>query len=378
MLKKENTTLIFLMSYGTSLETWQKIGIFTREIKVIKELAKLYGRVLIISYDDKECREYLKHFDGNISILCKPRPLPNLTYSILAPLIHRRRIRGKRMICRTVQLWGFWTGLIMKIIYGCRLILRQGFTSSKFAIRSRDLKYYILATIFELIAYHMSDRIIVTTKQDKEYIIKRYHVKPCKIYVIPNWVDTSLFKPKRKVEKEEGRIIFVGRLERQKNIFALINAIKTIPQAKLYLVGDGSLKEEIIKKIREENIGNVFLLGPIPHNKLPEELNKSEIFILPSLYEGHPKTLIEAMACGLPVIGTKVEGIRENIKNGENGLLCDINYESIREKIRTLLENKEMGKKLGVNARKHILKEYSLEKVLEREILIHLSLIKGK
>ena len=66
MLKKENTTLIFLMSYGTSLETWQKIGIFTREIKVIKELAKLYGRVLIISYDDRECKEYLKHFDENI------------------------------------------------------------------------------------------------------------------------------------------------------------------------------------------------------------------------------------------------------------------------------------------------------------------------
>jgi glycosyltransferase involved in cell wall biosynthesis len=70
---------------------------------------------------------------------------------------------------------------------------------------------------------------------------------------------------------------------------------------------------------------------------LPDELNVSEIFILPSLYEGNPKALIEAMACGKPVIGTKVTGIKELILHGETGLLCDPDIDSIRETIKNLL-----------------------------------------
>jgi len=377
--KTRNTTLVFLMSYGTSLEIWHKIGIFTREITVINQLSKLYDRVLIISYDEEDkCRKYLKHFSKNISILCKPKSLSKLAYSILAPIIYRGKIKGDTIICRTVQLWGFWTGLLLKAIKKCKLILRQGFIASKFAIQSRRVKYYILATIFELIAYHLSDRIIVATESDKEYIRNKYHVKPQKIYVIPNWVDTELFKPDKEVKKEKGRIIFIGRLEKQKNIISLINAVKTIPNAKLYIIGNGTLRGKIEEKIRKEKIENVFLLGPIPHHQLPKELNKSEIFILPSFYEGHPKTLIEAMACGLPIIGTNVEGIRENIQNGKTGLLCNINHKSIKEKIKILLENRELAKKLSINARKYVTEKYSLKKVLEKEMLIHMALIEGR
>jgi glycosyltransferase involved in cell wall biosynthesis len=100
-------------------------------------------------------------------------------------------------------------------------------------------------------------------------------------------------------------------------------------------------------------------------------LNRSEVFILPSLYEGSPKALLEAMACGLPVIGTNVTGIKEVIADGENGLLCNTDSESIRDAIIRLLASGDMRRRLGSNARAQIESNYSMEKILEKEIAVH-------
>ena len=114
------------------------------------------------------------------------------------------------------------------------------------------------------------------------------------------------------VKKEKGRICFVGRLASQKNLFALLEAVKDLANIRLVLIGSGSQEKELKEKAETENI-NVEFLGNIPNYQLPAELNRAELFILPSLYEGHPKTILEAMACQLPVIGTNVEGTREVI-----------------------------------------------------------------
>ncbi len=241
-------------------------------------------------------------------------------------------------------------------------------------IRDRALTYAI-GTILEFIGYWLADYIIVTTELDRRYIIERYKVNPNKIVIIPNWVDAEMFKP-MDMPKERGRIIFVGRLEYQKNVLALIDAVKNLPNAKLYIVGDGSLRKAIEEKIKRENIRNVVLMGVIPNEKLPIELNKSEIYVLPSLWEGHPKALLEAMACGLPVIGTDVEGIRELIVNGVNGLLCKPTAKDIRRCIQRLLSDFELRKRLGENARRFIIENFSFEKVMRRELALHLWLIK--
>jgi len=230
-----------------------------------------------------------------------------------------------------------------------------------------------MATLFEKLAYKFADKIIVTRDEDKQYIVQKYKICSKKITVIPNWVDIELFKPMEEIAKEANRIIFVGRLEKQKNVLSLVRAVKTIPNAKLYIFGSGSLENEVRKEI--EGFSNIRLMGVIPHEKLPYELNKSEIFILPSLYEGHPKALLEAMACGLPVIGSKVEGIREIIEDGINGLLCDPTPEDIRKKIISLLSDKSLRKRLGKTARSFIMENYSFEKAYAKELEIHRELL---
>ena len=77
--------------------------------------------------------------------------------------------------------------------------------------------------------------------------------------------------------------------------------------------------------------------GGIPNSELPGYINKAKAFVLPSIYEGHPKALIEAMACSIPVIGCDSPGIKEIIGNGSNGLLCATTPGSLRNAINKVL-----------------------------------------
>ena len=364
--------LLIVLSYGTGFRVWEKAGIISDCLKLIRRFASIYEEVWIFGYDNREeVERFQELLAPNVRIISKPRWVLKLIYSLLWPLLWAPRLRTVKLI-RTWQLWGSWTAIIFKLLLGCKLLLRQGFQFSKFAAR-RSRPLYYMATIFEKLAYKLADKIVVTRDEDKQYIIQRYKIRSKKITVIPNWVDIELFKPMKGVAKEANRIIFVGRLEKQKNVLSLVRAVKTIPNAKLYIFGSGSLENEIRKEI--EDFSNIHLMGVIPHEKLPYELNKSEIFILPSLYEGHPKALLEAMACGLPVIGSKVEGVSEIIEDGVNGLLCDPTPEDIRRKIICLLSDRSLRERLGRTARSFIVKNYSFEKAYAKELEIHRELL---
>jgi glycosyltransferase involved in cell wall biosynthesis len=101
---------------------------------------------------------------------------------------------------------------------------------------------------------------------------------------------------------------------------------------------------------------------------LPEILNRHEIFTLPSLWEGMPKTLLEAMSCGLPVIGTKIDGTKEVITHGKNGILCDTDSNSISDTIINLMGDEALKEKLGENARRTIVENYSLDILAKKEL----------
>jgi glycosyltransferase involved in cell wall biosynthesis len=88
-----------------------------------------------------------------------------------------------------------------------------------------------------------------------------------------------------------------------------------------------------------------------------------------------PKTLLEAMACGLAVIGTNIDGTREVIKHGENGILCETDPKSIREAIVRVMEDEGLKQTLGINARKTIEQRFSLEKLTDKELGLYVKLL---
>lgn len=99
------------------------------------------------------------------------------------------------------------------------------------------------------------------------------------------------------------------------------------------------------------------------------------MFVLPSRHEGHPKALTEAMSCGLMCIGTKVEGTREMINHGKDGLLCMQNPESLAFTIMSALKNERLRERCGKQARQKIIDHFSLGKICDQELQIYKTII---
>jgi glycosyltransferase involved in cell wall biosynthesis len=196
----------------------------------------------------------------------------------------------------------------------------------------------------------------------KQSIVEEYGFGNSKVAVIPNYVLTDLFRPDPDVTPRPGRIYFVGRLHPEKNLLALLNAVDGL-DVELEFIGDGPQAEVLRTAARERGVDARFL-GNRAHAELPRHFNAAEIVILPSLYEGHPKVLLEAMACGRPVIGTDVVGIRELIRHGENGYLCGTSPEEIRSAIRTLLADQALRERIGRRARDFVVERFSLDSVV--------------
>jgi glycosyltransferase involved in cell wall biosynthesis len=214
--------------------------------------------------------------------------------------------------------------------------------------------------------FREAHHIVVTTLEMKNYVTQYYELPSEKIQVIPNYVETGRFYQIPNIFRTPRQVFFVGRLEVEKNLLALFDALTGL-DVELCLAGVGKEKDILLDKAKANHL-KVQFLGRIANEDLPQLLNQASVFILPSHYEGHPKALLEAMACGLPVIGTDVPGIREIIKHGENGWLCGTDAMQIRQALETVLGDQTLQKRLGENARQTIVNQFSLDRIVELEM----------
>ena len=177
--------------------------------------------------------------------------------------------------------------------------------------------------------------------------------------IIPNGVDVPLFstpvseevkqKIRQHVPYASTRLITVSRLVEKNGVGDIISALKLLPESVgLMIVGTGALE----KKLKEQVIvlgltARVFFAGHIAYKELPKWLAASDIFIRPSLSEGMGNAFIEAMAAGIPVIGTNVGGIPDFLHEKETGLFCQPhNPQSIADAVKTLLADSALKVKL--------------------------------
>lgn len=227
-----------------------------------------------------------------------------LLYSVMLPLIHRKILKDVEVL-KTNQMWGAWSAVLTKLIFRNKMVVRTGFMLSiNFKRQNPNSRRIWLMKLVELVAYKVADAIITSSQSNYVYVKEKYKPRGMHV-VIPNYVDTEVFKPMATANK--GSICFVGRLTQEKNLFALFEALTGLPYV-LTIIDSG--KQEVqLKQFADENGITVNFLGNIPNHELPEIINQHELFILPSLYENMPKALLEAMSCGMPVIGTNVKGI---------------------------------------------------------------------
>lgn len=207
------------------------------------------------------------------------------------------------------------------------------------------------------------------TKNCKKIIFQTRYIQNCfskdvkdKSVIIYNPIEVNI-KRKSPINK----IVTAGRLAEQKNQILLIEAFKDIarkyPDYKLYIYGEGPLREDLSNKIQELHLeSKVFLPGNI--DNIHEKISDAKMFILPSKYEGLSNALLEAMVMGIPCISTKVSGIEEIIKNGENGLLVNNKCQLI-DAIESLITNHEKYDYIASNSEKLKIK-FSLKQIIEK------------
>jgi len=364
---------------GVSLGTWKKTGILRREVILYKGIATYLDRIHFYTYGDPQTEnEIAKDFhEAGIRVFPKRCLIPATPYSIILPLIERASL-GQLDVFKTNQIDGGLTAVLAKRIYGKPLIVRCGYLWSEHAGARDGARWkQVVAKGVEAIAFREADQIIVSTSRHRDKIVQQYKISPTKILLIPNYVDIDLMKQNPEAPVVPGRIGFVGRLEPQKNLEALLRAVARLdPPAHLVLIGEGSERPKLERLARE--IGcRVHFVGAVPHEQLPAILNRCQVFVLPSLYEGMPKALIEAMACGLPIVATDIPGNREIVEHGKTGLLCDTSAESIQSALALVLGNPELRRELGENAARVARKTYSLENALQLELNVIAKLVAG-
>ncbi len=178
----------------------------------------------------------------------------------------------------------------------------------------------------------------------------------CPITVVPNAVDFNLFSTHKSLEEEMdlkktlGKInddiflITTSRLVVKNAVGNIIEALEYLPKnIKLLILGQGYQEKELREKTDKLGLNErVNFLGYIPHKEMPKYLHISDIFIRPALSEGFGNSFIEAMAANIPVIATPVGGIVDFLRDGETGLLCEVNNpKSIVQKVEKLIKDKE-------------------------------------
>jgi len=200
--------------------------------------------------------------------------------------------------------------------------------------------------------------IIVTTQEMRKWWGKT-GTPESRMVLIPTGVDTEQFRPISDARcllglPEHKRIVlYVGRLSHEKGVHDLLEAFHTVGErfsdVDLHLVGDGPLRQQLGQLTAQLDMeGRVIFHGWVDQPDLPAYYSAADITVLPSFTEGMPRTMIEALACGSPFVGTKITGIVDHVRDGETGYVVEPGDPvALAEKLAYVLTHEEEAQRVG-------------------------------
>jgi glycosyltransferase involved in cell wall biosynthesis len=232
--------------------------------------------------------------------------------------------------------------------------------------------------------FSIVDRLILYSRLlEQELGLVKYQHKT--IVAHEHFVDFNKFNVSKEIDDRFELVGYIGRFSKEKGILNLIEAIPLVlkekPNVRFIICGEGSLTLAVESSIKEKGLeGHVKLRHWITHEDVPEYLNEIRLLVLPSFTEGLPNIILEAMACGTPVLATSVGVIPDLIKDSENGfLLKSNNSKQISESIIVALRNLELLKEISTNSRAWVKQHFSKEETVQtwRRLLNVLGVLKS-
>ncbi len=223
--------------------------------------------------------------------------------------------------------------------------------------------------ILQGISLYLANGVILYSPRMVKGKLKRHSHKV--IIAHEHFIDFNIFKKTRELSDRPNLVGYVGRLSREKGVLNFVKAIplvlKKCNTVRFIICGEGKLYDCIEDFLKRNNLeGYVKLLGWIPHDHLPYYLNEMKLLVLPSFSEGLPNIVLEAMACGTPVLATRVGAIPEIIKDKKTGFILESsNPKCIANKIVSVLEKPELLANVSINAYKFVKSNFNFKKTVE-------------
>jgi glycosyltransferase involved in cell wall biosynthesis len=234
--------------------------------------------------------------------------------------------------------------------------------------RSRKNFGLKIFSIIEKADFILADTLIIYSPK----LITEWQLEPHRHKILiahEHFLDFDSFADTTPLSDRPNVIGYIGRLSPEKGVQHFVSSLSTILHAKneihILIGGDGPLKKDIIRAIKNENLNNrVKFSGWISHDDLPQYLNQLRLLVLPSYTEGLPNIMLEAMACGTPVLATPVGAIPDIIKDGETGFIMQNNSpECIAENVQRALNCSDLAV-IANNGRQLVQNNYSFEKTV--------------
>lgn len=236
-----------------------------------------------------------------------------------------------------------------------------------------------IARRIEKLAIVLAKDIIVYSQTVKNDLL-RCGASAKKIHLISQGIDLRKIKVVV-ASPERSELLFAGRLIREKNVDILIKAVSLLKRVfgviKCIIIGDGPEKERLIKLTRDLNLeDNVVFKGLMEYEELVSYMKASRVFVFPSIREGFGIVVMEAMACGLPVITVNhpMNAAGDFVKDGENGFICDLDEKDIAHKVSELLRDITLRQRFSHAAEDYV-KGYDWDNIASESEEFYLQLI---
>jgi glycosyltransferase involved in cell wall biosynthesis len=291
----------------------------------------------------------------------------------LASLLRLRRILAAQAV-DVVHLYGFAMSLIgrcaartlsppPRVIHGIRGLHLTDWPE----LESRRISAAIL---LERATSGMIDRYVTNSASAVEFLTSR-GLPRSRFNVIPNGLDTRFWNASPGVPRESDLVVTVANYRPVKRLNMLLDALARLARdgrrLRAQLVGAGQLREQLESQIVTAGLrSRVELSGPLPAAAVRQLLSRAAVFVLPSAWEGMPVSVMEAMACGVPIVGTDVPGIRDLVVHGTTGFLVESTPEALASAIGRILDDGALGSAMGSAGIERVRREFTVERMVSQ------------
>lgn len=370
-------TLVVVSCAYTALTTGQRFGLLDRERAFYARLWPNFRQVVFVSYgaaDDHAVADTLvPAMSGRVRCICNDADLePGVFLAGVPDRVARLTAGTDSALVLTEQFWG--GDVAVTIANGLRhnglrvgLAARGGYHWSWTMLREHgpDSPQFAQARYLEGELCRAADIIIATTPRILDDLSFQHALPRSRLRLVPNFVLTDA-DPAPISARTPGLVLTAGRLAREKRIGLLIEAIASrsadIQRPRLLVVGDGPDAAPLADLARRLN-APVEFRSRVPHHEILGLMRACRVYAQCSEYEGHPKTVLEAMSCGAPLLVTDSPGLSDRVRHGQTGLVAPATAEPIAAALHTLLTDDALADSLGRAASAAVRAELGLDAV---------------